>query len=152
MLLRPHGPDDRPERDEVTLLDDERVALEERQHTPFDIDHAVDGEDMDCTPRPFRTDTSALKETPEGFEHRSVPLVLRNLEDRVDLPTTYSAHVRVSVYRYGEATFSVDETNDPMRFELNPRSYGFLLIVPTRHIVTEHHCAPYEEGVTATPE
>jgi hypothetical protein len=40
--------------------------------------------------------------------------------------------------RDGETTLSVDEPNDPVRFELEPRPCGFLLIVRTGRIVTVH--------------
>ena len=37
-----------------------------------------------------------------------------------------------------EATFPVNETDNPLRIELESRPFSFLLIVPTRHIVTGH--------------
>lgn len=40
--------------------------------------------------------------------------------------------------RDGEATLPVDEADDPLRFELEPRPYGFLLIVRTGRIFTAH--------------
>ena len=44
--------------------------------------------------------------------------VLVHLEDGVELPSAASPHVRIPVDRDGEATFSVDEPDDPARIEL----------------------------------
>src|SRR5438067_60124 len=104
MLLRSHGPDNRPEGHEVLVLHDKRMALEEREDPSLEIDHAVDREDIHPAPDALATDTSAVEERLERFEHRSVPLVLRHLEDRVDLPSRCAPHQWVLVDRNGKAT------------------------------------------------
>ena len=71
-----------------------------------------------------------------------MPRVLVDVEHRMQLPSTCRPSVWVRVYRDGEATFTVDETYDPLRIELEPRLRGFLLIVPTRRIVTGHSWNP----------
>ena len=64
--------------------------------------------------------------------------VLRHLEDRIDLPAWCAPHKRIAVNRDGEATFSIDETHDPLRMQSSGRASGFLLIVPTGRIFTAH--------------
>ena len=56
--------------------------------------------------------------------------VLRHLEDRLDLPAPGPSDVGFPVNADGEATLSVDETNNILSTELESGSLGFLLIVP----------------------
>src|SRR5207253_2428127 len=70
-------------------------------------------------------------------EHRSIPDVLVHVEDGMELPAARSHRKVIAVDRYGEAAFAVHEANDPTRIERRARC-GFLLIVPTRRIVTDH--------------
>ena len=64
--------------------------------------------------------------------------VLVDVKDGVELPPSRLPNVWVLVNRYGEATLSVDKPHNSMRIELKPRRRSFLLIVPTRHVVTAH--------------
>lgn len=64
-------------------------------------------------------------------------LMLVGLEYRCYLKSTRTGRHVVAMYRHRKAAFSVDEPNEPHRMELvDPGS--FLLIVPTRRIVTVH--------------
>ena len=60
-----------------------------------------------------------------------MPLMLVDVEHRVQLPPARRPSIRVPVDRDGEATFSVNETDDPERIELERDPDGFLLIVRT---------------------
>ena len=62
-------------------------------------------------------------------------LVLIQVKGGIDLPAEAALRVSlIPMQRHAETTFTIHETNDPGRFEHDPRR--FLLIVPTRHIVT----------------
>ena len=64
--------------------------------------------------------------------------VLVDVKHRMDLPSSRLPDIRIAVNRDGEATLSVHVAHDPVRIELSSRPSSFLLIVPTRHIVTAH--------------
>ena len=56
----------------------------------------------------------------------------------MELPSTGATGEPIAVDRDAEAAFSVDESHNPLRIELEPRLRGFLLIVRTGRIVTAH--------------
>ncbi len=79
------------------------------------------------------------KTVDECSEHCSIPLVLVDVEDRVELPPVRRFGEGVPVYRHRETSFTVDESHDPARIELeHSRRRGFLLIVRTGRIFTVH--------------
>jgi hypothetical protein len=59
------------------------------------------------------------------------------VEHGMELPTVRSRRKDIAVDRHGETTFTIHEAHDPTRIESRARC-GFLLIVPTRRIVTDH--------------
>ena len=65
-------------------------------------------------------------------------LVLVNVEDRLELPSSVSIHHRTVMHRHTEATFAVHEPNDPVGIEHIVRTGSFLLIVRTGRIFTAH--------------
>jgi len=72
-------------------------------------------------------------------------LVLVDVEHRVELPPTVSVHHRTSMHRHAEAALAVHESSDPIGIEHIARTGGFLLIVRTGWIVTDH-VATLREG------
>src|SRR5205085_2590061 len=121
---------------------DKRVALEERDDATVELRHAVDGVGQHCAARTLRADDSAAEEPDQLLEHRSIQLVLVDVEDGVQLPSARGTGEVVRVHRDGEATFAVDESHDPVRIELEPRTRSFLLIVRTGRIFTAHATHP----------
>ena len=78
------------------------------------------------------------KKTDQLVEHMSIITVLIDLKDWQYLPTLSLPNKRISMEADREATFPVNETNDPRCIE-QPRPCSFLLIVPTCHVFTAHN-------------
>ncbi len=113
MLLAPHRPYDLGEESEVTVLDSERMTLEEREYHFVQLPEVLNGVRHNPAVRPLRSDCSTTEEAGQLFEHQSMVFVLVHLERCGKLPTTRTPHERVAVNAYGEATFSVDEPYNP---------------------------------------
>ena len=65
-------------------------------------------------------------------------LVLIDMENRLELPASVSAHHRTSMNRNREATLTVHKTNNPVGVEHKTWNGSFLLIVRTGWIFTTH--------------
>ena len=86
-------------------------------------------------------DTATSEETPQLVQNVHTPLSLHQRELRLDLPAEATRWVPED--RNAEASFAVDEADDPLL-----ESWPFLLIGRTGRIVTAHRRTPYEQGVT----
>jgi hypothetical protein len=133
--LRRQRPDDGREGGKVICLHHEGVTLEERDHGTEELSPFLHRVGEDRARRALRADDAAAEEPSELLEHVSVIAVLLRVEGRQKLPAV--RRTAVPVDRRGEATFSVDESHDPPRFE-RKNGLGFLLIVRTGRIVTNH--------------
>ena len=139
MLLASHRPNHLCEEAEIGIFYPERVVLEERKDASLDIEERVDCIRQHAASGALGADPSATENGCERFEHSSMPLMLVDVEDRVQLPTPSRTRVlRIPVDGDGETSLAVDESDDPARIELEPRLDGFLLIVRTGRIVTTH--------------
>jgi hypothetical protein len=138
VLSPSHRPHYCGEAMEVVSLDDEWIALEERNDIRFEIDQSVDRVRTHVAPGSLGADMSAPEHWTQALEHFSIPLVLIDVEDGVQLPPACRSCVCVPVYRHRKATLSIDESYDSTRIEIEHRPDGFLLIVRTGRIFTAH--------------
>src|SRR3954454_21476798 len=115
------------ERLKVGCLDDERMLLEERNDAIPQVRAPADCEGQHVAAGTLAADCAAAEESDECFEHRSMRLVLLHLEHRLELPVSRGSDERVPMEADTEAAFTVDESDDPLRIELEKLS-GFLLI------------------------
>src|SRR5207253_10192629 len=86
-------------------------------------------------------DTTTSEERLQLMQYRHAPFSLDHRELGLDLPAETTRWVPED--RNAEATFAVDEADDPLL-----ESWPFLLIGRTERIVTAHRPIPYEQGVT----
>lgn len=131
-----HHRQDHLELQEVLLLcRSQRIRIEERDDHPtkiFPTKH-VESEQiflvivMSAVP----IDVSAAEVLLQHLKYVQAAFTLNNRKPRLHLPTT--AHSLVSLNRAAEATFSVDEADDPLL-----ETWPFLLIVRTGRIFTAH--------------
>ena len=76
-------------------------------------------------------DASASEEILEQLEYGKTPCSLHHRKPWLHLPS--ATHTLVALDRTAEATFSVDEADDPLLYP-----WSFLLIVRTDRILTDH--------------
>ena len=127
--------DDLSECFEVARLHQESVLLEERDDDLSYVLTALDGVRQHRRAWAFGRDPADTEVLTDRLQDIPVPVMLVHVKGRVDLPAKAAQGVSlVLVQRHAETTLPVHEANDPGRFEHDPRC--FLLIVPTRHIVT----------------
>ena len=136
--LAAHHPHNGGEAPEVSVLDHERMALEERE----------DGRLLGPFASERRTSRrcSSVPSAGHGHRRRSEPVPRAPLDTsragRRGRPAEVAS--RQSTGRSGsresrrKTPFAVDESHDLVRIELEPRTHSFLLIVRTGRIVTAH--------------
>ena len=115
------------------FLDDERMVLEEREDALLQPCQPINRVRQHAAVRSLGRDAPTTEEADKSFEHRSMPLVLVDLEDGQQLPPARRPAHRVAMHRDAEAPFAVGEADDPL-LETRP----FLLIVRTGWVVTAH--------------
>jgi hypothetical protein len=114
------------------------MTFEEWDHVLLQRSYAGDSKCPYGAVRAFGTDSAAPKKADQLVEHMSIITVLIDLKDWQYLPTLSLPNKRISMEADREATFPVNETNDPRCIE-QPRPCSFLLIVPTCHVFTAHN-------------
>jgi len=82
---------------EVVGLDDERMAFEEGHDVLFLGDKTVDRERPHAAVRTLRAEPSASEHAHESFEHDSIPLMLVDVKDGLQLPPACRHGVGVPV-------------------------------------------------------
>jgi|NGEPerStandDraft_6_1074524.scaffolds.fasta_scaffold127722_1 hypothetical protein len=138
MLLSPHRPHDGGKCSEVGTFHDERIRLEERKYSRFQVPELLDRVGQDAAPWAFRANSPAAEGRNHRFENLSMVLVLVDVERRLQLPATVSVHRRTAMNRHGEGTFTIHETGKPVGIEHKTGTGSFLLIVRTGWIFTSH--------------
>ncbi len=83
-------------------------------------------------------DLTTLEESLQSVQHTDAPFSLNHREGRLDLPTEPRRVIPKD--RNAEATFAVDEADDPLR-----KTWPFLLIVRTERIFTAHESHPNKQ-------
>src|SRR6185437_8039681 len=81
-----HRPHDCGEATEVVSLDDERIELEERNDVRLEVDQTVNRVGTHVAPGSLGADTSAPEHWNQVLEHSSIPLMLIDVENGVQLP------------------------------------------------------------------
>ena len=91
------------------------MTLEERDHDPEEISPMLHRVGEHRARRALRADHTATEEPLELLEHVRVIAMLLRVEGWQQLPA--ARRTAIPVDRHGEATLSVDEADDPPRFE-----------------------------------
>src|SRR5262249_60512409 len=98
VLLLSHPPHDGGEAFEVVSLDDEGMALEERNDVTLQGWKSVDRVRPDAAVRPFRAESPTAEHADHRFEHCSIPLALLDVEDGREFPPACRARVGGPLY------------------------------------------------------
>jgi hypothetical protein len=149
MLFSPHRPHDVGKQPKISALYPQAVNFKEGDDNLIELPERRDRKGQDWTLWALGTDIPASEVRAKRFEHITMIRVLVNVKNSLDLPSPVSVHEVAAMHRYREAALPVYETSDPIGIELDTRQWGFLLIVRTGQIFTEH-AKPYAEGVTWT--
>ena len=136
MMALPHLAHDRREFDEVVRFRrDQWMFFEERNDAIFQIaesPHRIAAERLAMIVMPLVSiDMTASEVLLQQVKTLLAPLRLHDREGRLDLPTEPTRSIAED--RCAEASFAVDEADDPLR-----ETWPFLLIVRTGRIVTAH--------------
>lgn len=148
MATLDHQPNDTGELFKLTLLcRSQGVHFEKRNDVAHKITERPDIVAVQVLPMVVMPTVPADMATPEEslqlVQNLHTPLPLHHRELRLDLPA--KATRAVPEDRNAEASFAVDEADDPLL-----ESWPFLLIGRTGRIVTAHRPTPYEAGATVS--
>ena len=141
-----HQPDHAGKLVELTALSRSQwVHFEKRNDVVHKVIEGPDVEAVQIFPMVVMptvpADMATPEESPQLVQNLHTPLPLDHSELRLDLPAETTRAVPED--RNAEASFAVDEADDPLL-----ESWPFLLIGRTGRIVTAHRHTPYEAGAT----